>query len=177
MQFDLDEDRALLKSSTRELLEKESAVIDARAIMEETPEGYSKALYAQLGELGYPGILLDEEQGGMGALAFVAVLHEMGRVAFPGPFLELAVAARALSRCEGDVAASWCQRAASGEALVVLATSEDATSTDPAPAGDDAAQKRSGPTRVRSRPLYDIPYMFEAREFLRKKLIGKKVRY
>jgi len=27
----------------------------------------------------------------------------------------------------------------------------------------------------KSRPLYDIPYMFEAREFLRKKLIGKKV--
>ena len=26
------------------------------------------------------------------------------------------------------------------------------------------------------RPLYDIPYMFEAREFLRKKLIGKKVK-
>lgn len=25
------------------------------------------------------------------------------------------------------------------------------------------------------RPLYDIPYMFEAREYLRKKLIGKKV--
>jgi uncharacterized protein (DUF1810 family) len=25
------------------------------------------------------------------------------------------------------------------------------------------------------RPLYDIPYMFEAREFLRKKLIGKRV--
>ncbi|KAL5009849.1 hypothetical protein ScPMuIL_012154 [Solemya velum] len=32
---------------------------------------------------------------------------------------------------------------------------------------------RDGPRR--SRPLYDIPYMFEAREFLRKKLIGKKV--
>ena len=28
---------------------------------------------------------------------------------------------------------------------------------------------------MRVRPLYDIPYMFEAREFLRKKLIGKKV--
>jgi staphylococcal nuclease domain-containing protein 1 len=24
-------------------------------------------------------------------------------------------------------------------------------------------------------PLYDVPYLFEAREFLRKKLIGKKV--
>lgn len=28
---------------------------------------------------------------------------------------------------------------------------------------------------MRVRPLYDIPYMYEAREFLRKKLIGKKV--
>ncbi|GFQ84815.1 staphylococcal nuclease domain-containing protein 1 [Trichonephila clavata] len=29
--------------------------------------------------------------------------------------------------------------------------------------------------KARTRPLYEIPYMFEAREFLRKKLIGKKV--
>lgn len=28
---------------------------------------------------------------------------------------------------------------------------------------------------VRPRPLYDVPYMFEAREFLRKKLVGKKI--
>ncbi len=28
---------------------------------------------------------------------------------------------------------------------------------------------------TKTRPLYDVPYMFEAREFLRKKLIGKKV--
>lgn len=35
----------------------------------------------------------------------------------------------------------------------------------------------SGPPREGKRglPLYDVPYMFEAREFLRKKLIGKKV--
>lgn len=31
------------------------------------------------------------------------------------------------------------------------------------------------PRSKQSRPLYDIPWMFEAREFLRKKLIGKKV--
>jgi alkylation response protein AidB-like acyl-CoA dehydrogenase len=130
MQFDLDEDRALLKSSTRELLEKESALADARAVMEETPEGYAKGLYAQLGELGYPGLLLDEEDGGMGPLAFVAVLHEMGRMAFPGPFLDLVVAARALAACDGDVAAAWKDKAAAGQALVVLATAEDATNLD-----------------------------------------------
>jgi len=39
---------------------------------------------------------------------------------------------------------------------------------------DQEAQRKKDP-RARPRPLYDIPYMFEAREFLRKKLIGKKV--
>ncbi|XP_071115378.1 staphylococcal nuclease domain-containing protein 1-like [Haliotis cracherodii] len=41
------------------------------------------------------------------------------------------------------------------------------------PAGEGAPAKDTSNRRVR--PLYDIPYMFEAREFLRKKLIGKKV--
>jgi staphylococcal nuclease domain-containing protein 1 len=41
-------------------------------------------------------------------------------------------------------------------------------------AGDEA-KKRDGGKSGRSRPLYDVPYMFEAREYLRKKLIGKKV--
>ncbi len=130
MQFDLDEDRALLKSSTRELLEKESALADARTVIEESAEGYDKALYAQLGELGYGSLLLTEDEGGMGVLAFAAVLEEMGRVAFPGPFLDLALAVRLLSQSEAPEAAEWAERAAAGEALVVLARL-DATSGSP----------------------------------------------
>ncbi|XP_056013676.1 staphylococcal nuclease domain-containing protein 1-like isoform X1 [Ostrea edulis] len=38
-----------------------------------------------------------------------------------------------------------------------------------------ADSTESSPSKGRGRPLYDVPYMFEAREFLRKKLIGKKV--
>jgi alkylation response protein AidB-like acyl-CoA dehydrogenase len=124
MQFELDEDRALLKSSTRELLEKESPLADARSVMEESPEGYEKSLYAQLGDLGYGSLLLSEEEGGMGVLSFAAVLSEMGRVAFPGPFLDLSLAVRVLAGCEGSEATSAKDRAASGEALVVLARTE-----------------------------------------------------
>nr|QBI71278.1 ebna2 binding protein P100 [Liposcelis bostrychophila] len=44
---------------------------------------------------------------------------------------------------------------------------------------DDKEKKEEGTTPAKTnkvaRPLYDIPWMFEAREFLRKKLIGKKV--
>ncbi|XP_076445232.1 staphylococcal nuclease domain-containing protein 1-like isoform X2 [Babylonia areolata] len=42
----------------------------------------------------------------------------------------------------------------------------------PAETSENGAPASSG---KRIRPLYDIPYMYEAREFLRKKLIGKKV--
>lgn len=35
---------------------------------------------------------------------------------------------------------------------------------------------KASPDKKKIKPLYDIPYMYEAREFLRKKLIGKKVK-
>ncbi len=132
MRFELNEDQALLKSSTREMLEAESSTADSRTVMEDNPDGYSKKLYAELGELGYTGILRSEDGGGMGAIAFAAVLSEMGRVAFPGPFLDVALAVRALERCDTDTAAAWCDAAASGEKIVVLARGESmSTSDDP----------------------------------------------
>jgi alkylation response protein AidB-like acyl-CoA dehydrogenase len=156
VQFELDEDRALLRSSTRELLEREAPLAETRALMEETPEGFSKALFAKLGELGYPALLLPEEQGGMGALAFAAVLAEMGRVALPGPFLELALAARVLAGCDGERAAGWRERAAAGEALVVLARSERATAADPG-----APEARCGGGRVRGSKTF-VPFGAQA---------------
>lgn len=145
MQFELNEDQALLRSSTRELLEKEAPLAEMRAVMEESAEGYSKAFFQQLGELGYPGLLLDEAQGGLGPIAYAVVLAEMGRVAFPGPFLDLAVAARTLAACDGEDAKSWADRTATGESLVVLARAEDPGSADPAtPAATCSGGKVNG---------------------------------
>ena len=145
MQFELNEDQALLRSSTRELLEKEAPLAEMRAVMEESAEGYSKAFFQQLGELGYPGLLLDEAQGGLGPIAYAVVLAEMGRVAFPGPFLDLAVAARTLAACDGEDAKSWADRTAGGESLVVLARAEDLGSADPAaPAATCSGGKVNG---------------------------------
>lgn len=126
MQFDLDEDRALLKQATRELLEKESPLDEGRRIMEESPEGYSKGLYATLGELGYLGLTLSEDAGGagVGCIGLAAVLEEMGRVAFPGPYLDLVLAVEALRRAEGEEAAAWLPRLLSGETLAVIARRE-----------------------------------------------------
>lgn len=126
MQFELDEERTMLRSSTRELLEGEASLEDTRSLMEDASEGYSKAFYSQLAELGYFGLLLSEQEGGadMGALGLAAVLAEMGRVALPGPFLETVIAAEILRHAEGDAAKALLARVVAGEALVVVASRE-----------------------------------------------------
>ena len=130
MQFDLNEDQALLKTSTRELLETESPHTESRSVMEDNPDGFSKKLHAELGDLGYLGILQSDDGGGMGAIAFTAVVAEMGRVAFPGPYIEVALAVSALEACSDDVSQSWRASAASGEKIVVIARGENASSSD-----------------------------------------------
>ena len=40
---------------------------------------------------------------------------------------------------------------------------------------DDKEKSAEGGAKKTFKPLYDVPWMFEAREFLRKKLIGKRV--
>ena len=132
MQFELNEDQALLKASTREMLAAESPITESRAVMEDNPDGYAKKLYGELGELGYTGILQSDDNGGMGAIAFTAVLAEMGRVAFPGPFLDVAIAVHALEACNGDTAARWRDGASSGNKIVVLARGENMASSDDA---------------------------------------------
>ena len=134
MRFELDEDRALLKRSARELLEAESALSEARAIMDDSAEGYDKALYRNLAELGYPGLAVPEEDGGsgVGAVGLAAVLEEMGRVAFPGPFLDIVMAAEALRGARAPEAGEWLRKLVSGDALVLLAASESLSGEEPA---------------------------------------------
>ncbi len=133
MRFDLDEDTALIQQSARELLEKESPVADGRAVTEDTAEGYSKALYAQLAELGYLGLAVPEASGGsgLGVTGLAAVLEELGRVAFPGPFLDLVVAAEALRGARADEARDALRRVLAGEALVVVADREALSGDEP----------------------------------------------
>ena len=129
MQFELDEDQALLKSSTREFLEKESPLEKVRSVSEETPEGFSREVYAQLAELGYLGLTIPENQGGAGmsTVGLAAVTHEMGRAAFPGPFLDVLLVAEILSRLDGDAAAGLLRQVVQGDKIVLVARAETLT--------------------------------------------------
>ncbi len=132
MNFDLDEERSLLRSSTRELLETEAPLAETRTLMESSSEGYSKAFHAQLAELGYLELLLGEDEGGaaMGVQGLAAVLVEMGRVALPGPFLETVVAAELLRGSPAEEAARTLRRVVAGESLVIFADRESLAAND-----------------------------------------------
>lgn len=149
MRFQLDSDQALLQQSAREILEKEASLDQSRPLMEASPEGYSKALYAQLAALGYLGIAVSEEQGGAGAghVALAAVLHEMGRVALPGPILDVLEAIEVLRQLPSQEARRWRDRAIAGDALVCVARREGLSAgapTDPATRFDPATQRVAG---------------------------------
>ena len=63
-------------------------------------DGLAATVWSRMVELGWTGLLVPEAQGGLGLglVDAVVVLEEMGRVAFPGPYLASAVVAAIAAR-------------------------------------------------------------------------------
>jgi alkylation response protein AidB-like acyl-CoA dehydrogenase len=150
MNFELNEAHSLLKSSIREFLQKEAPLAKSRPSMEDTREGFSKELYAKLGDLGYLGLTLPESEGGSaaGAVSLAVVLEEMGRVAFPGPFLDRVLAAETLSRVKDEPASGLLEEIVAGRKSALLARWEGLEDLD-----GSSLQTRSDQNTVRGTKL------------------------
>ena len=100
MEFTFSEDQDQLRSAVRDLLAREAPPGYVRSMLEDDPVGITDALWAQLVELGWTGLLVPESCGGLGLgmVDLVVVMEEMGRVPFPGPFLSSAVLATLAAR-------------------------------------------------------------------------------
>lgn len=87
------------------------------------PLGFDKALWDQLLELGVVAMAVDEAHGGWGAslLDLALVAEQQGRAVAPAPVIEAQIAARLLTRLDGDGAATLLEAALAGERLVTLA--------------------------------------------------------
>ena len=92
MDLDFNEQQQMLKASAREFFERECPTTFVREC-EESEEGYSPELWRKMAELGWLGMILPEQYGGLGGtLTDLAVLfEEMGRFVVPSPFLNTAV--------------------------------------------------------------------------------------
>lgn len=87
MDFSFSKSEKLLQKSARDFLEKEC--IDIARDVEDTMEGYCPKTWHKMAELGWMGIGIPSEFGGLGGdfSEIVILLEEMGRVLLPGPFI------------------------------------------------------------------------------------------
>lgn len=125
----LTDEQGMLREAAQGFLADHAPVAQLRRLRdEESPDGFDRATWRQMAELGWTGVLVPEEHDGvaMGHVAAGVIAEEMGRTLTASPFLSTAVmAAAALG--EGGSAeqkAAWLPRIAAGEAILALAVDE-----------------------------------------------------
>jgi alkylation response protein AidB-like acyl-CoA dehydrogenase len=98
MDFTFSAEQEDLRAAVRRFLESERDlvrdVVDGKA--------FPQKVWSQMVELGWAGMLVPEEHGGtgLGLIDLVVVQEELGRLAFPGPFLSVLQATLALRRLD-----------------------------------------------------------------------------
>lgn len=126
MSLFLDDEQTMLRDTARDFISDTAPVAHMRALRDaDDPTGFSRDLWKQFAEMGFTGILIGEDQGGLGLGHVEAgiVLEEIGRNLTPSPFLTTAVAA--VEALRGTAQADrWFPGILSGETVAALAIDE-----------------------------------------------------
>jgi alkylation response protein AidB-like acyl-CoA dehydrogenase len=135
MDFGLSEDQELLQRSAAEFLASECPPSFVRELTRDE-DGFPRALYRQMAELGWMGLIVPQAHGGAGLalLDFAVLLEQFGRALLPGPFFSSAVLAT-LAILQGGSSAqkkSLLPRLAAGETIGALAWLEASDRLDAA---------------------------------------------
>ncbi|MFN8643283.1 MAG: acyl-CoA dehydrogenase family protein [Candidatus Binatia bacterium] len=135
MDFALSSDQELLQQSAAEFLAAECPPTLVREVAR-GDDGYPRALYKKMAELGWMGLAVPERYGGagLGQLELALLCEQLGRAVVPGPFFSSAVLAT-LAILHGGSSAQktrWLPRLASGQAVGALALLEESDRLDAA---------------------------------------------
>ena len=99
MDFTFSDDQDALRESVRAFLTREAQSGYVRE-MADDERGFTDAMWDKIAELGWPGLLVPESNGGLGLglVDMAVVLEEMGRLPFPAPFFSSSVFATLAAR-------------------------------------------------------------------------------
>ena len=131
MTFVLNEEEQMLRDSAKSFLASAAPVSALRKLRDERSEhGFSRELWASMAEMGYCGVLVEEDYGGvdLGYTAAGLLLQEMGRTLAASPFIPTAVLAASALRLAGSDAqkSEWLPKIAAGETVIGFAVDERA---------------------------------------------------
>jgi alkylation response protein AidB-like acyl-CoA dehydrogenase len=99
MNFGFTEEQDLLRAELRKFLDQNASLERVREIVE-TESGTDAALWSRMAELGWVGLNMPEEHGGVGLdlETLLVVLEETGRSLLPSPLISTVIAAKAIER-------------------------------------------------------------------------------
>lgn len=123
MDFRLTPEQQMLQDSARDFLADHCSSDFVRQ-MEQDRLGFTPELWGGMAELGWMGLLIPEEYGGIGwgLTELVVMAEEMGRACLPGPFLSTTLGALALARSGSEAQKQEIlPKVVSGEAVLTLA--------------------------------------------------------
>ena len=94
----IDEELELLRQSVARFVQEVASLADHVRKLADGVHGTSEAVWRGMADLGLPGLLIAETEGGggLGMEAMGAVLEELGGAVHPGPFIASAVTATTL---------------------------------------------------------------------------------
>ena len=124
----LNDDQTMLSDTAREFVADVAPVGHMRALRDANDAtGFSRDLWKQFAEMGFTGMMVGEDHGGLGLGHVEAgvVLEEIGRNLSPSPFLTTAVAAVAALKGTPH-AGRWFPGIVAGETVAALAIDEGA---------------------------------------------------
>jgi len=125
MDFNFSDDQNSLRDAVAKWVEKGFDFPRRHALAK--AGGQTRAVYAELAELGLTGLAIPEAHGGLafGATEAMVVMEELGRGLVNAPFAAAAlVTPTLLSAAPAELQAAWLPRIATADALVVPALQE-----------------------------------------------------
>lgn len=125
----LDDEQRMLQDAARGFLSEHAPVSQLRALRDEAhPDGFSRETWKAMADMGWAGVLVPEEHGGvdMGYVAAGLIAEEMGRTLTASPFLSTAVMGAAALRQAGsrDQQARLLPMIAAGDVVIAHAVDE-----------------------------------------------------
>jgi len=127
----LNDEQTMLRDNARGFLAKNAPIAHLRALRDKRDaDGFSRALWKDFVEMGWAGILVPQDYGGLGLGHVEAgvVMEELGHTLTPSPFLSTAVlAATAIARAGTDKQKeNYLPKIVAGELIATLAIDEAA---------------------------------------------------
>jgi len=134
MDLSLSEEQEMLRETARDFLQKECPKDMVRE-MEEDEMGYSPDLWKKMADLGWMGLPIPQEYGGMESsfLDFTVLLEEFGRALVPGPFIPTMVHCTIpiMKYATEEQKGYFLPQIAAGELIMTLALTEPSATFEP----------------------------------------------